>query len=682
MSNKHIVKNFYRALTKSDSTCNINEALSYLDKDVLWRVAHPINDLKGHEEFLAYYWKPIKTALPDIEYKPFIMLEGDYQDQQWVNSTGYLIGTFEKPLFDIPPTGKVLYLRYGELMHVVDGKIVECYIIPDFIDAMNQAGVNPTRPCLGCSGLVMPPSTMDGLSIGNKNGEESAKSLKLVLDMLDGLMRYDGQSLLSMDQEKFWHTDFMWYGPGGIGTTRGLDGFRKHHQGPFLSAFPDRSVDTSISFIAEDNYVATGGWPHMSATHTGDGWIGLPASGKKISIRVMDFWRREGELLTENWVSIDMIHLLLQMGHDVFHQMREKLSHTGKITSATDKNIQQPANVKSGKQSMSGFDEEFTDIADYILRITDRIWKEKNIGSISRYYAPDSVIHTLGGPVHGSEAVINGTIQTLAAFPDRRLHAENVIWSGNDKEGFYTSHRIISPDMTNLGHSEFGPPTGKQATVRTIVDCFIKDNQIHEEWLMRDNMGLVKQLGFDPHAVAQQLADANRDNTLLHSWLASEIDRLRSMNIDTNTHLPSRPRDALNEFIENVFSKIWHQQDLSTIETVYAPDCQLHGPANRELQGHKELNSYVVEILNTLSNIRKSIDHICSIPYQDDDLDVNIRWTLTGLHDKEGIYGAPSHKDLLILGCTHWRLVNDKIAEEWTVFDELAVLRQIYTNNI
>ena len=326
MSNKHIVKNFYRALTESDATSNFKDALPYLDKDVLWCAAHPINNLKGHEEFLASYWTPIKAALPDIEYKPFIMLEGDYQDQQWVNSTGYLSGTFEKPRFDIPPTGKTLYLRYGEVMHVAEGKIVECYIIPDFIDAMHQAGANPTRPGLGYSGLVMPPSTMDGLSIENKNSEESTKSMKLVLDMHAGLSRYDGQSLLSMDQEKFWHPDFMWYGPGGIGTTRGLDGFRKQHQGPFLTAFPDRSVDTSVSFIAQGHYVATGGWPHMSATHTGDGWMGLPASGKKLSIRVMDFWRREGEYLSENWVSIDMIHLLLQMGHDVFQQMCEKIS--------------------------------------------------------------------------------------------------------------------------------------------------------------------------------------------------------------------------------------------------------------------------------------------------------------------------------------------------------------------
>ena len=87
----------------------------------------------------------------------------------------------------------------------------------------------------------------------------------------------------------------------------------------------------------------------------------------------------------------------------------------------------------------------------------------------------------------------------------------------------------------------------------------------------------------------------------------------------------------------------------------------------------------MAEILNTLSNIRVSIDHICSIPYQDNKLDIAIRWTLTGLHDKQGIYGAPCQQDLLILGCTHWHLVEDKIAEEWTVFDELAILRQVYT---
>jgi hypothetical protein len=50
----------------------------------------------------------------------------------------------------------------------------------------------------------------------------------------------------------------------------------------------------------------------------GDGWLGIPATNKRITMRVMDFWRREGELLSENWVFIDIIDLLQQFGINVF----------------------------------------------------------------------------------------------------------------------------------------------------------------------------------------------------------------------------------------------------------------------------------------------------------------------------------------------------------------------------
>ena len=75
MSNKEIVANFYNTLTNSD---DVSQALLFLDPDVLWCAAHPVNNLKGHDEFLARYWNPIKTALPDVEYKPFIVLGGEY----------------------------------------------------------------------------------------------------------------------------------------------------------------------------------------------------------------------------------------------------------------------------------------------------------------------------------------------------------------------------------------------------------------------------------------------------------------------------------------------------------------------------------------------------------------------------------------------------------------------------
>ena len=147
--------------------------------------------------------------------------------------------------------------------------------------------------------------------------------------MIDGLMRFDGASLLSMDQERYWHPDFMWYGPAGIGTSRGLSGFRAHHQGPFLKGFPKRGVDRTKSLVAEGRYVATGGWPHMTGSHLGGGWLGLPPTGKDVTMRVMDWWRRDGDLLKENWVSIDLLHVLDQFGLDVFAQMRQLMASGG-----------------------------------------------------------------------------------------------------------------------------------------------------------------------------------------------------------------------------------------------------------------------------------------------------------------------------------------------------------------
>ena len=36
----------------------------------------------------------------------------------------------------------------------------------------------------------------------------------------------------------------------------------------------------------------------------------------------------------------------------------------------------------------------------------------------------------------GNQKTINGTLATLAEFPDRQLTGEDVIWSGNETDGF------------------------------------------------------------------------------------------------------------------------------------------------------------------------------------------------------------------------------------------------------
>ncbi|ERB64760.1 hypothetical protein N779_13585 [Vibrio coralliilyticus OCN008] len=249
----NIIEQFYQQYFNATLSEQASVVQQSLNPDVKWCVAHPVNDLNGPEATHTSFLSPLVTAMPDVERRPMIVMNGEFEGRTWYNSTGYFVGTFEQPLFGIPATGKTLYLRYTEMVCVENNQITESYMIPDFIDTMNQSRVNPLRKSLGHDGLIPSPATADGIQNSDVCEEHSAKSGQLVHDMLACLGRFDGKDLYSMDLENYWHKDFMWYGPAGIGTTRGIKGFRNHHQAPFVFAFPDRSVDIELNF-----------WPKMT----------------------------------------------------------------------------------------------------------------------------------------------------------------------------------------------------------------------------------------------------------------------------------------------------------------------------------------------------------------------------------------------------------------------------------
>jgi len=111
-------------------------------------------------------------------------------------------------------------------------------------------------------------------------------------------------------------------------------------------------------------------------------------------------------------------------------------------------------------QNLRGFDEDYTDIVDYILRCTHKIWEEHGVGKIYTHYDPQVSVWTSDGCLHGVDAVVAGTALAQSAFPDVRLYGDDVIWDGNDTDGFHTSHRI-SWTGHNTGYSIYGPPTGR-----------------------------------------------------------------------------------------------------------------------------------------------------------------------------------------------------------------------------
>lgn len=295
----------------------------------------PVDQVMGVQGYQDQLLAPLRAAFPNGEERLDIRLAGHYAPANhvagnWVASSGHIAGLFEADLFAIPATGKIAFVRFGRFERFVDGKIVETLVLLDLPSLMMQAGVWPLSGPMGPSGMAPGPRAHDGIVARDTGG--GPQSLALVEAMIGGLHHFDGKALQSMGMRAYWSEDFWWYGPSPIGNFRGHSDYERGHQRPFLTAFPDRVGGNHRARIGEGLYVASCGWPSITATHQGGGWLGLPPTGRAISMRVMDFWRREGDRLDENWVMIDLINLLDQMGLDVFARMKAQAAYPNSTT--------------------------------------------------------------------------------------------------------------------------------------------------------------------------------------------------------------------------------------------------------------------------------------------------------------------------------------------------------------
>lgn len=296
--------------------------------DVVFRLAFPFETTNGVEAYLERAYAPLLQALPDLERRDYIVMSGPTPDgADWVGCGGYYTGAFMAPWLDIPPTGHIAHMRFHEFYRFEDGKIVEMQSLWDIPELMIQAHAWPMTPSLGREWHVPAPATCDGIVPGPYDVTAGQATCQHIIDMLEHLKRHPtegGPEVMEMD--RFWHPRMSWYGPAGIGTGRGQRGFRHWHQIPFLNAMPDRGqyVDEIVyHFFGDRNYAAVTGWPNMIQTVTDGGWLGIAPAGRKIDMRSLDFWRVESELIRENWVMVDLLHMYDQIGVDVFSRMRE-----------------------------------------------------------------------------------------------------------------------------------------------------------------------------------------------------------------------------------------------------------------------------------------------------------------------------------------------------------------------
>ncbi|WP_282027214.1 ester cyclase [Ruegeria faecimaris] len=327
-THKALIAPLREAMYNFDET-GVRAALqAVIAPDAVINMPHPFGDLTGPQELYDACYTPLLKSMPDLERRDWIVMGGPTQHgDDWVCCGGHYVGTFVAPWLDIPPTGHLTHMRFHEFYRFENRKVVEIQALWDIPEVMMQAKAWPMAPSLGQEFCIPGPATLDGIVRGPWDEAKSKASCDHIVSMLEHLEKHPSQGGPEvMEMERFWHPRMNWYGPAGIGTGRGIAGFRNWHQIPFLGGMPDRGKyadEITFHFFGDGDYAAVTGWPDMIQTITHDGWMGIAPSGQPITMRSLDFWRLEDGLIRENWVLVDLLDVYRQLGVDVFARLRE-----------------------------------------------------------------------------------------------------------------------------------------------------------------------------------------------------------------------------------------------------------------------------------------------------------------------------------------------------------------------
>ncbi|MCH7509844.1 MAG: nuclear transport factor 2 family protein [Proteobacteria bacterium] len=320
---KALVLNFYEEL-EATSADHAGKVLSrYTSSDYRFRGVHPFNELDGADAVAEAVWKPLLTAFTPMQRRQDIFMAGtnNIDGTEWVTSMGKFMGLFDDDWLGIPATGKITFLPYVEFSRIDDGRICESAFFCDIISVMKQAGLTPLPIQTGAEIINPGPRTHDGLMFAVQDEAESRKTLDLVNRMCDDLVA-DGLESPSKSLARTWHEDMIWFGPSGIGATYTIDRYQAQHQGPFGAGLENIVFNGHVCNYAEGNYAGWFGWPNLTMTSSG-GFMGLPASDRRIHMRVVDMYRRDGDKLAENWIFIDMLYWMMQQDVDVLERTRQ-----------------------------------------------------------------------------------------------------------------------------------------------------------------------------------------------------------------------------------------------------------------------------------------------------------------------------------------------------------------------
>ncbi|MEM8958547.1 MAG: ester cyclase [Pseudomonadota bacterium] len=321
-----------------------------------------------------------------------------------------------------------------------------------------------------------------------------------------------------------------------------------------------------------------------------------------------------------------------------------------------------------------GFAAHWETPEEFILGITEEVWEQRKVDALLDYCSEDLVVRAPDVVLQGNGMKVAATLATLAEFPDAELLGEDVIWSNTRAQqadgvrGALTAHRVLCR-ARHLGSGVYGPATGAPVSYRILTDSWCVDGQIRDEWQIRDQSAILRQLGQEPRAWVQAQLDGAEGTVPMPAPLTPDSDPDGPYR---GTGARGDSADRLAGLLNDVMSG-----DLATIARDWDRACALAYPGGVTGHGHRDADAFWLGLRSAFPSAAFRIDHRMGREEPARPPRAAVRWSLYGRHDGWGTFGAPSGAYVYVMGMTHAEFGPRGLLREWTLIDETAIWRQI-----
>lgn len=248
--------------------------------------------------------------------------------------------------------------------------------------------------------------------------------------------------------------------PGPAGVKQAWTGFR--------AAFPDLHA-TIEDLIAEGDKVAVRG--AIRGTHLGE-LMGIPPTGKRVTMTLIDVNRIGGGKLAERWAEADMLGMLQQLG--VVPGPPDAVPEAV-MAAATPSPGGDPATSKAVAR-----------------QFIDQVINRGDLAAVGDLVAASYVYHGPGMEVCGPDGLRGVLAMLRGAFPDWHETLDDLVADGNKVVFRVTGHGTHQGEFFGI------PPTGRRVTMGGMDLVRIEGGRLAEHWANFDQFGLMQQLGAIP----------------------------------------------------------------------------------------------------------------------------------------------------------------------------------------